>query len=358
VKWLLVLSVLAGCNSLFGFDDSKLHLGDGDDGGEPDAAHSLPPDASPDASLIDAAPGICDPIAQTGCGSGEKCTWIMIDTATNAGQLGCVPNGNIPSAGACTRGPDGLSTGYDNCTGGNVCAGIVDGTGTCEAACDLNPDSCAANTVCVRYANLFDQAGNMGACDFACDPVTQQRLFDGAGFCGAVNLSQPERGCYRSIDAPTAFCAFTPIAARTQKQDNVAYDYPNAVYLNGCAAGYEPFTRTSTNDATVICNAFCRPTTTSSTSPAGEGGLPNSMYTCADRGAAGHECKYLWFFESNPTAADNGIGVCWTPANFTGDWDNNPATEDTVFPACNTLPTTDTDNDGVPQNQQFGCAPF
>ena len=75
--------------------------------------------------LPDAGTGTCDPLAQTGCTSTQKCTWID-DTATT-GHIGCVANGTMATGAACTFGAVGPSTGFDNCVRGDYCNG-----GKCE----------------------------------------------------------------------------------------------------------------------------------------------------------------------------------------------------------------------------------
>src|ERR1041385_4057156 len=65
----------------------------------------------------------CDLFAQTGCGTNEKCTWL-VDALTPqyVGHVGCAPIDPSPAAAGapCMYGMPG-TTGYDNCDKGLVC---------------------------------------------------------------------------------------------------------------------------------------------------------------------------------------------------------------------------------------------
>src|SRR5678815_4710393 len=102
MRAILMLLLVASC------DDPGVTL-------VPDAA----PDAGPDADLCDI--DVCNPVAQTSCGLGEKCTWIHLDSSTGRGELGCVADQPVASGDACTVGPDGPTTGYDDCARGDLC---------------------------------------------------------------------------------------------------------------------------------------------------------------------------------------------------------------------------------------------
>src|ERR1041384_8183405 len=75
--------------------------------------------------IIDGAPtdvpiGACNPLTQTGCNAGEKCTWINDQDNPPIGHVGCAPDGTIALDGACTDPPAG-PMGYDTCVKGTVC---------------------------------------------------------------------------------------------------------------------------------------------------------------------------------------------------------------------------------------------
>ena len=54
----------------------------------------------PDADDSVDASSACNPVAQTGCLAGEKCTWINIDSMNDVGTLGCVPDGSVATGSA------------------------------------------------------------------------------------------------------------------------------------------------------------------------------------------------------------------------------------------------------------------
>ena len=113
----------------------------------PDAGPS--PDAWSEACL--SRNGGCNPVSQTGCGVGEKCTWIRWDASH--GSIGCAPD--QPPTTACEFGPDGEITGFDNCPAGDVCI---------EHICIASPNTCNHAT-CVQHAGLFCAIDNYGACE-------------------------------------------------------------------------------------------------------------------------------------------------------------------------------------------------
>jgi hypothetical protein len=73
----------------------------------------------------------CDVLAQTGCMTGQKCSWI--DDSATAGHIGCAPDGTVALGGACAHGAFG-ATGYDNCMKGTVCI-----AGHCDTICSNTP---------------------------------------------------------------------------------------------------------------------------------------------------------------------------------------------------------------------------
>src|SRR5687767_10282055 len=108
VRWLRVVLcsvALAGCG---GGDDS----GDDDDG-TPDAGDPIDIDGGiggePDAMVSTAE---CNPVSQTGCAAGEKCSSIR-DMPTS-----CQAAGTVTGGGPCTV-PEG--GGPDDCEAGFIC---------------------------------------------------------------------------------------------------------------------------------------------------------------------------------------------------------------------------------------------
>jgi hypothetical protein len=308
----------------------------------------------------------CNAFEQTGCDTGEKCTWVNIDSTNDLGTIKCVPDGSVADGGACTVGADGETTGFDNCVGGEICIG-----GTCEPICTISPDSCDSDHSCERYTGLFTGATpELGACDPKCDPVTQEVLTTPpTAACGGTGTGiNATRGCYGQFDTNFS-CAGVPSMV-TANPGNYAGEGDTAygpaaggAYLNGCAPGYAPLLR-SANDATapVVCMAFCLPGPTHVGQVADAGGQAGSGFTCGDRGELTQQCEYFWIFETvDPTNGPlhpDGVGFCFTPENYVGDWDGNAGTPDTAWPRCTTLADADTDGDGTRDDLFWGCVPY
>ena len=299
--------------------------------------------------------GVCNPVAQTGCGVGQRCGWIY--TSQTAGHNACLADGTVNRDGACGYGPLGETTGFDNCKKGTACI-----SGVCKTICDANaaPDACPTNYLCGRYAGApFDLAGTLGIgfCDSTCNPLTQTRDSDGAAACGSPNPSAPTLGCYGPLSRSFSFtCA--PIISTT-KTHGVAAGTPT--YVNSCAPGYLPLRPDSSASSAPLCAALCRPAATSSASPANAPGLAGSGFTCPDKGAASpNECRYFWwmFEDTNPfmpSANSNTLGVCFNYPNYRFD-SNGDMTLDMVYPSCATLSPTAHNYDLVLTDAEaWGC---
>src|ERR1051325_2581699 len=72
---------------------------------------------------VDPSAQLCDPVEQTGCDPGQKCTWVRDQASYSAysGELACVPDGTVELDGNCTYGLSGGGSGYDNCKKGLIC---------------------------------------------------------------------------------------------------------------------------------------------------------------------------------------------------------------------------------------------
>jgi hypothetical protein len=308
-------------------------------------------------------PRYCNPVEQMGCDVGQKCTWITVVEGTQVdpagvGLIGCVPDGTVPLLGACTAGPPGETTGFDDCAAGGYCQ-----RGTCQQICTDVPDSCdAVNQACNRYTGVFtDSSPVLGLCDFKCDPVDQTRLSDGAARCGSPESGDPTRACYGYVDIDFT-CA--PAGVPT----NIHYvDVSATVSLNACAPGFGllPLAMAPTDpepDA-FMCMAYCRPQPTHSaaTELANGGG----GFACATRGATApaNECRY-WTWLDVVLGADGvanpeheGVGFCLDYARHAYDADGD-SVPDTPFASCTTLTEADgADEDTLPDAEQWGCMP-
>ena len=259
----------------------------------------------------------------------------MQETPTEIGKLGCVPDGTVANGGACTQGPVGETTGFDNCAAGNICI-----SGVCQDICGFDNSAnaaCADGYSCTRYSGLFsngDEDPVAGACKASCNPLTQ--MVTGGGAC------PNGEGCYTLTSATTtvAVCAGA---------GNITHGQPitGTPFANSCAPGHQP-RRPGPGLNTWECGALCGPAdVTSTTNMTSEGGV--TPYTCESKGAsppdsatAGESCRYFWarepFDELSPFS--NTLGFCWKHAIYMYD-SNNDMMPDAPFPRCITLTTGD-----------------
>ena len=310
----------------------------------------------PMVMTADAAPmmtGTCDPVKQTGCGTGEKCTWVRtVATQTEQhGVMACVKLAAAPVAlnGACAYGASGTATGYDNCDKGLICSASSAkeaATGACVGICDTTgltsaDGACATNYACAKYnayfANDGDTPNNIGLCDPTCDPLTHKRDFDGAAACGGKTDAQSNEtvACLGFPGAdndphPSEFTCGGSLHP-SFKAGQLAYDATyGGVFANSCGAGFVPLLYQSTADAVkkdemkVICVGYCEPVATSSETPTSPGGNKATKHSCQDVGyPTTAECHYWWWFEDHDgmdadTAVSkwsNGLGFCQDLAN-------------------------------------------
>jgi hypothetical protein len=292
----------------------------------------------------------CDPVAQTGCATGQRCSWVWTSSAN--GHNACLADGTVSLGGACTVGVAGEATGFDNCKKGTSCV-----SGVCETICSTQPaDTCPTNYGCNLYSNApfnVDGMSPIGFCEPTCDPLTQKRDTDGAAACGSPNPSAPTKGCF-GYPGVKFTCA---TILSTTKTSEVPAGTP--AFRNSCAPGYLPLLPDMSGSSTVICVALCKPTNVSSASTTGAAGLPGSGSTCPDRGAGPpNECRYWGLFEdtSNGNSAyTNTLGVCVDYPHYKYD-SNNDTVLDTVWPSCTTLsPTAHTFDATLTDTQVWGC---
>lgn len=336
-------------------------------------------DDGPD--LIDASSGpdaaeACNPVAQTGCATGEKCTWVNIDSANDLGVVKCVPDGTVEEGGNCTMGADGEDTGYDDCVAGTYCIGYSasqNRPGACEAICTLSPDSCpAAESACSRYAGVFEGA-ELGVCDFKCSPGTQRRVFDDAAACGSPDANAPIRGCYGIFREYTCSPAIsTTVHGEFPMPVPPGQTPGQGAYLNSCAPGYQVFQLAEGTEVDLYCVAMCQPQEVhSGVANPQTAKLGVAPYRLTDRNVndAAFECRYLWFMQAifQETAYIstelNDSGIAFNPSAWLYNDDQNEQTPDVPFPSCTTLTNAlvDTDNDGTPDtpdHESWGCAPL
>ncbi len=128
---------------------------------EPDAADdSADAQAADAADEVDAVDGtLCDPLAQLGCGDGQKCSYFIDSAEPLVGHTDCVPAGDLGDGAACTDAAH-TGTGYDLCASGLFC---IDGS--CTEICDREADDeCDSTESCTGVAGVFDDRDHVGLC--------------------------------------------------------------------------------------------------------------------------------------------------------------------------------------------------
>ncbi|MCA9606332.1 MAG: hypothetical protein KC619_12085 [Myxococcales bacterium] len=136
---------------------------DADAGAPPDAG--APMDAGSDAAVVDAGAADtgtadagtadCDPVLQTGCGAGDRCTWVAGVAGFTNGDTRCVPDGTIPVFQPCTASAGGVP---DDCVAGTFCGPSAD-LG-CTPICD--PAATSPSHFCEQAPTIFDDRPNAG----------------------------------------------------------------------------------------------------------------------------------------------------------------------------------------------------
>jgi hypothetical protein len=239
-------------------------------------------------TLIDGAPidsaVACDPVANTGCPDGQKCTWIVLDQNFETGTLGCAALDPSPVDTDATcqyknQGTGGTVLAVDNCKGGDICDLF---TGTCTAICDsTSATACDQYHSCGLIEGIFSgTTPQYGWCDSLCDPVTQKKLSD----AGEVAACGDGLACY--WDGPAFTCAGVPTTvtdAPTMYGDQEQTLSPTGStqgYPNGCQPGYQrsPIAHGTMGDYD-ICTASCTPAPTYTGNTAQSEGV--SPHSCA-----------------------------------------------------------------------------
>lgn len=335
-------------------------------GGDDDV--NLQPDASGDGGGgIDSGTAACNILGapgQQGCLTGQKCTWIQVqDTPEPLGKLGCVPDGTVALAGACTVGAVGETTGYDNCVAGlycinSVCQDICGFDGSANAACQTGYN-------CTRYADTFANGEDdpvAGICNPGCDPLTQIRSGSNPPAACGTNM-----GCYM-LTSQTETIAVCASAGMVMHNTTIT----GPAYANSCVPGAQP-RRADGTTQTVQCGGLCK-------MPAGgvytgmntgsEGGEVTASTTDKDNcqaswgaapaadGTAGEGCRYWWAREPFDALSpySNTVGWCFKHAVFQYDT-NADMTPDTAFPRCTATTAGDVLQplNMTPDNLYFWC---
>lgn len=323
-------------------------------------------DASVDALLV------CNPIAQTGCKATEKCTWIVdadADATTMTAQIGhvdCVPVDAtaVANGQACMPAHAGVTGGADNCAKGNICI-----SGVCKQICDpqlasgAGAGACDAVHACLSYRGVFESTGiaAAGACEAACDPLTQQLATNKAEACGSSDATKPAGTCVPTSGEFKSFaCAPALTGSLVLTDRKTPLGDSRGSFGNGCAPGFLPFFFEDGSGAMkTLCSGMCAPVKMDSTifadaktppnqQPYGDtdafGKLPTDATavkghaTCQATikgsltDAEGTEdCRFIWFplaTSSNPPAIvdtpyNDKLGMCFAYSKFSVKDANN-----------------------------------
>jgi hypothetical protein len=258
---------------------------------------------TPDSAPVEES---CNPVAQSGCLDGEKCTWVEVSENPALGRTQCMPDGTVTLGDPCL--PAGLNEG-DECRAGGHCI-----AGVCTPVCSRTPDSCGEGFLCNLFENLFDDLEGIGACRPLCDPVLQD--------C-------PEgEACYLAEWTGEGTCGVVFPDVTTKTQDETCFGpSPDTCYLNGCARGFDTFGVRWNGFDSGVCMQFCTPATTGLDPVNGDQldyirGNPNGV-SCGDYDVsageiANTECRFF-----NALILDDGVdtpdalGVCISEATRT-----------------------------------------
>lgn len=355
-------------------------------------------DASIDAQLV------CNPIAQTGCKANEKCTWIVDANAnptTMTSQIGhvdcvAVDAAAVPDGMACTPAMAGVSGGADNCAKGDICISRV-----CKQICDpqlasgAGAGACDTTHACLSYRGVFESTGiaAAGACEVACDPLTQQLATTHAEACGSTDPTMPAGTCVPTTGEFKAFaCAPALMGSLTLTDLAVPLGDSRGIFGNGCAPGFLPFFFEDGSGAMkTLCSGMCAPVKMDSTIFADKATPPNQQHygdtnalgklPSDTKAVAGHatcqstikgklteaegteDCRFIWAplaTSSTPPAIvdtpyNNTLGMCFAYSKFKTVDTNNDMTPDAFEKSCKDLGTAADAAFGTAE--QNGCYP-
>jgi hypothetical protein len=304
---------------------------------------------------VDAPPGgaACNVLANTGCDTGEKCTWV-IDSFTGrdaVGRIACAPAGAKKLNDTCQIGNGmAMATGSDDCEGGLYCIGRV-----CKTVCDLagGDPMCGANAACSAYSNTFgnkmDPAA-AGVCEPSCDPITQR--VDGVAGAAADNCGAPldgmgrqTKGCYGFWSGTRSRFTCSSVINPDFSQDTIVAE--NQGFINSCAPGFA-LLRKGPGSTDLVCSAICIPGDVyqGGTDPTGGAGTTG----CSVRAkgpdqteTVNFDCEHGWRLEvgmdgtlANETKYSK-LGLCRAWSRF-----NDRATPPQPLKQCSEKPKGDT----------------
>jgi hypothetical protein len=287
------------------------------------------------SSAPDAGVAACDPLAQTGCAGGEKCT-VILPAGDGNGATDCVADGSVGEGEPCALTERADGTRVDDCAGPLVCGPEQ----VCTPPCVFRErGSCGEQATCVRVNRYFeDVAGtNVGLCVPQCDPL------DPAATCS------PGRGCYPFFPTSEFLCA-QPAGGAAElgfMDECQPQSSPGTCFLNSAPIGAVSFLALDYNlqaENTPRVSPFCRAVSTHSgsgdpaTTAAGD---PTLRCGPGLLGSGGAQCRHVNSLYANPELAliGDGVGLCVptgvsvpTGSNYNDSvtfdlaaWSDNPA---------------------------------
>jgi hypothetical protein len=357
------------------------------------AIHPIPDGPPPDGEILS-----CNVLTQTGCAAGQKCTWVTDSTSPPLGHIDCVPDGTVMVGSACTPGPVGPTTGYDNCKAGSYCESMV-----CKRICDPQggTPTCPTNFACGVYSGLFSPVGQpaaAGVCDPTCNPLDDNKFGSGKTKLGSAcsasqgcygepnGMSQTQYTCGGEFNNNLYHRAVCDHAADNPTNDpnKGCADASGNQYLNGCAQGFVPLLYTDDTKTSVSCISYCAPANCYAghcgTADASlVGAAPHrcnatdssGLFNVASPTNNGDQCAYMWIFEIDstgkliPSQYTDQIGFCYDHSKYHYD-SNGDGTPDAELPECDKITTagfgtgsavggTCTGSNGCLGAADFGC---
>lgn len=350
-------------------------------------------DASIDAQFA------CNPVAQTGCKTGEKCTWIVdIDatmTSNEIGHIGCAANAATPidDGKACADASVKSGAPVDTCIGGDLCV-----SNKCKPICDPSVSGTAAGAckpdfACTTYAGVFDTGGPAvaGVCEPQCDPLTQQlKVGSPNNACGSADATKPSAACVFGPDPTAWVCAPSGsiLYANTDRKPPLTDPGSGRPFPNGCAPGFIPFYFEDASGAMkTLCTGLCAPLKVDSTiammtghtkDNQGDITVPGKLVAdmvpkaghavCTKdvKGASditaprGEDCRFSWFplaqgdpAKATPTPYNNSLGFCFAYEKFLVVGPNK-----LPLKSCADLPVTADAADPFGSADDNGCYPL
>lgn len=259
-----------------------------------------------DAAGGDAGVAACDPLAQSGCAGGEKCS-VVLPPGDGDGTTDCVADGSVAEGEPCQLIERDDGTRIDDCAGPLVCGPEK----VCTPPCVFRErGSCGGEATCVSVNRYFEDVtgADVGLCVPQCDPLEP-----------AATCSEG-RGCYPFFPTGEFLCA-TPAggAAGLLFMDECQpQSSPGTCFLNSAPIGAVSFLALDydlQSSSTPRVSPFCRAISTHSESAdpaATAAGDPALRCGAALMASGGAQCRHINSMYSNSELGliPDGVGLC------------------------------------------------